>query len=417
MKENLQKLSTDPYKGVRDFYPDDMAVQNYIYGIWKKTLQSFGYEEYAASVLEPADLYRAKSGQELVNEQTYTFKDRGDREVTIRPEMTPTVARMVAAHKRELALPLRWFSIPNLFRYEQPQRGRLREHWQLNADIFGLDNVEAEIEIIYLAYQIMKNFGAKDSDFEIRLNDRGLLQAEIDKRISNEDSRINAIKLLDKKEKMPSEEFNKKWKEISGSDFDLNIEPNESIIKIISALNKSGVNNVKFSPTLTRGFDYYTGIVFEIFDTNPDNKRSLFGGGRYDDLTSLFGGDKVPAVGFGMGDVTMRDFLETHKLLPEIKSLTKLHVCTLDVKFIAPAEEIAMKLREKGLNVSVNLTDKKVGDQIGWASKHHIPYIVCIGDEEVRTGKMKLKNLSTSNEREIIVDEIVKEVSNNEKVE
>ena len=409
MKDSSKKLSTEPYKGVRDFYPEDMAVQNYIFDIWKKTAQSFGYEEYGASILEPANLYLAKSGQELVNEQTYTFTDRGDREVTIRPEMTPSVARMVAARKRELALPLRWFSIPNLFRYEQPQRGRLREHWQLNADIFGLEGIEAEIEIISLAYRIMKKFGAQDSDFEIRINDRRQLQAEVEKRLKNKDSYPDAARLLDKKEKMPEGEFQKKWQELSNEPFD-NISANDSVKQIIGALEKTGIKDMKFWPTLARGFDYYTGIVFEIFDTNPENRRALFGGGRYDELTALFGGDPVPAVGFGMGDVTMRDFLETHKLLPELKSATKLHICTLDAKYITQAQEIASRLREKGLTVSVNLTNKKVGDQITWADKHHIPFIICIGDEEIGSGKVRLKNLETGKETEIMIDRIYEDL-------
>src|SRR3989338_2736742 len=165
-----EKLSTDPYKGVRDFYPEDMAIQRYIFDTWAHVAESYGFERYDASVLEPAELYRAKTGEEIVNEQTYTFKDRGDREVTLRPEMTPTVARMVAARRRELSFPLRWYSIPNLFRYERTQRGRLREHWQLNADLFGVESIEADLELIRMADRIMKNFGAKQSDYEVRLN-------------------------------------------------------------------------------------------------------------------------------------------------------------------------------------------------------------------------------------------------------
>src|SRR5574343_1388711 len=158
-------LSTESYKGVRDCYPEDMAVQNYIFSTWKKVVERFGYSEYNASILEPAELYRAKTGEEIVNEQTYTFKDRGDREVTLRPEMTPSVARMVAAKRRELGFPLRWCSIPNLFRYEQPQRGRLREHWQLNVDIFGVFDLWAEVEVINVAFDLMKKFGASEKDF------------------------------------------------------------------------------------------------------------------------------------------------------------------------------------------------------------------------------------------------------------
>ncbi|HJL55801.1 MAG TPA: ATP phosphoribosyltransferase regulatory subunit, partial [Candidatus Paceibacterota bacterium] len=173
--KNKGKLGTEPYKGVRDFYPADMAVQNYIFGKMRKTVESFGYVEYGASILEPTELYEAKSGEELVKEQTYSFKDRGDRNVTLRPEMTPTLARMIAGKKRELSFPLRWYSIPNAFRYERPQRGRVREHWQLNADLFGSNEIDADVEIISLAYQIMKDFGAEDKDFEIRISYAGVL--------------------------------------------------------------------------------------------------------------------------------------------------------------------------------------------------------------------------------------------------
>ena len=163
-----KKLSTESYKGVRDFYPEEMFVQKYVFERMRKAVEKFGYVEYGASVLEPAELYRAKSGEEIVNEQTYSFTDRGDREVTLRPEMTPTVARMVAARRHELAFPLRWYSIPNLFRYEKPQRGRTREHWQLNVDLFGSDDIKADTEIISVVHEIMRSLGAAENDFEIK---------------------------------------------------------------------------------------------------------------------------------------------------------------------------------------------------------------------------------------------------------
>src|ERR1035437_3288617 len=197
--EKNKKLSTEPYKGVRDFYPPDMAVQKYIFDVWKKTAESFGYEEYGASVLEPADLYRNKTSEEIVNQQTYTFTDRGEREVTLRPEITPSVARMVAAKRRELVFPLRWYSIPNLYRYEQPQRGRIREFWQLNVDLFGVDSIEADIEIITFASQVMKNFGAKDEDFEIRVNSRNILRKIFEGKLINESFLSTAVRLLDRK--------------------------------------------------------------------------------------------------------------------------------------------------------------------------------------------------------------------------
>ncbi len=253
----MSKLSTEPYKGVQDFYPEDMAVQNYIFGVWRKVSEKFDYVEYSASPLEPTELYTEKSGDEIVNQQTFTFTDRGGRSVTLRPEMTPTLARMVAARRKSLKFPLRWYSIPNLFRYEKPQRGRRREHYQLNCDLLGLPGLEGDREMLSLAYAVMKEFGATDEDFEIRIN--------------NAD--IEAFR---------------------------DIAP-----------------NLVFDPELARGQTYYTGMVFEIFDSNKDNPRALAGGGRYDNLLELFDVEPVPAVGFGWGDITMKDFLETHELLPK----------------------------------------------------------------------------------------------------
>jgi histidyl-tRNA synthetase len=303
---NISKLSTEPYKGVRDFYPEDMAVQNYIFNVWRKVSEGQGYLEYSASILEPAELYRSKGSDEIVNDQMYLFTDKGDREVALRPEMTPTLARMIAARRKGLKLPLKWFSIPNVFRYEKPQRGRKREHWQLNCDLMGIAGLDAEVELITLAYKIMKEFGAEDSDFEIRINDREALK-NLDK---------NIMRLLDARSKMTEEEFQAKAVEISGKPFDLStIEQSERVKELLSILPKN--ITAVFDRTLTRGFDYYTGIVFEVFDANPENHRSLFGGGRYDNLLELFGVEPLPTVGFGMGDVTMRDFLITHKLLPK----------------------------------------------------------------------------------------------------
>ncbi len=301
----MKKIGTDPYKGVRDFYPEDMAIQNYIFATWRKVATEFSYLEYTASILEYAELYRSKGSDEIVNDQMYTFIDKGDREVALRPEMTPSLARMVAARRKGLKLPLRWFSIPNVFRYEKPQRGRKREHWQLNCDIMGIAESKAEIEIISLAYKIMKEFGAKDEDFEIKINDRETLKG-LDKPM---------MRLLDKRSKISQEEFEAESKGILGEPFDLSkIKQTEKITEIIDELKMNGVNNVVFDATITRGFDYYTGMVFEVFDTNPENRRSLFGGGRYDNLLEMFGVEPLPTVGFGMGDVTIRDFLETHEL-------------------------------------------------------------------------------------------------------
>lgn len=423
------KISTESYKGVRDFYPEDSFIMEYIFHVWKTVVESYGYVEYKASILESAELYKAKSGEEIVNDQTYTFTDRGEREVTLRPEMTPTVARMVAAKIHDLAFPLRWYSIPNLFRYEKPQRGRLREHWQLNVDLFGVDSIDADVEIISIAHKIMQTFRAKDEDFIIKINSRKIVNSLYAKFEINEENAYKVSKIIDKKDKISGDAFETALNEVIGektSEFiriltsaERLVEflgPEEAntkeLISVIEKLNSLGINNVSFEPTLMRGFDYYTGIVFEVFDLHPDNNRSVFGGGRYDDLLDIFGARKVPAVGFGAGDVTARDFLEAHELLPIYKPPTQLYICTLKPEFIDEANKIAETLRAQGICVAVDLTDKKVGDQIKTANKQSIPFVVCIGEDEVKSGIYPLKNLKSSEEKKVKVEEIISSLKN-----
>ena len=424
MSKNTIKITTEPYKGVRDFYPADMAVQNYIFNIMRKTVESFGYSEYESSVLEYAELYKAKSGEEIVNNQTYTFKDRGDREVSLRPEMTPTVARMIAAKLKEFSFPLRWYSIPNLFRYEKPQRGRTREHWQLNVDIFGVKNINADVEIISIASKIMRNFGLKDSDFEIKINSRKIIDYILNVlfKLSTEDS-YKVAKIIDKKNKVSIKDFKNMIQDIiperayefieilSSKNFEEFISklPDDAkllegvteIKRVIEKLENLGITNVVFAQDIMRGFDYYTGIVFEVYDKNPENIRAVFGGGRYDELLSIFGKESVPAVGFGMGDVVIRDILETYKLLPEIKPSSQLHICVIDDNYIDYAQDLAQLLREKGIKTTVDYSGKKIGDQIKYADKNKIPFVVIIGENEVKTGKLKLKELSSGKETEV----------------
>lgn len=416
------KLSTNPYKGVRDFYPDDMSLQKKIFNIWRNVAEKYGYEEYNASVLEPGELYKAKSGEEIINEQTYTFTDRGEREVTLRPEMTPTLARMVAGKRRELIFPLRWYSIPNLFRYEQPQRGRLREHWQLNVDIFGIESYEAEVEVINIAYDITKAYGLKDSDFEIKINNRKVMNYVTKDVFGLDDELAYKIsKLIDKKSKLPNDVFEKSVEEILGDKSEkmlalLNSKNFEEftshlpqtkeehrglkeIKKVIDGLEKLGIVNVVFDQTLMRGFDYYTGTVFEIFDKNPENRRSVFGGGRYDDLLDLFGGEKVPAFGFGAGDVIAKDLIETYSSIQKEKSfIADLAICVVGEQNNDYAMDLAQALRNKGQKVIVDFSSKKVGDKISNADKRGIKKIICIGDEETKTGKYKVKDLETGKE-------------------
>ena len=391
-------LETNPYKGVRDFYPENEQFQKWLFGKWRETAERFGYVEYNASVFEPADLYKAKTSEEIINEQTYTFTDRGERDVTLRPEMTPTLARMVAARRRDLGFPLRWYSIPNLFRYETPQRGRLREHWQLNADIFGLSGIEAEIEVIALAYAVLLSLGAKESDFEIRINDRRGKMAGLRERKLSPEEEGQVFRLLDKKDKMPLEDWREETRKILGEAYEIEMQKSDAVVKILEVLSKSGIGNTRFEPTLVRGFDYYTGIVFEIFDTKEENRRSLAGGGRYDNLLSLFGEEDVPAVGFGMGDVTIRDFLESRGLIPAYVSETRCAILTIEEQNTEAARKLASDLRAAGINTSIDPTDRKIGDKIKAAEKNKVPFIIVVGDEEENSGIYKTKRLSDGEE-------------------
>jgi histidyl-tRNA synthetase len=405
-----ESLSTEPYKGVRDFYPADWARLSALFSKMRTTLHASGYEEYNASPLERAELYEAKTSEEIVNEQTYTFTDRGDRRVTLRPEMTPTLARMVAGKRREIPLPLRWFSIPNVFRYERPQKGRLREHYQLNVDLVGSDSREADLEIIGLASELLRTFGAKESDFIIRVNSRALLTHACEASGLTPEATRAYLRLLDKKSKMTPETFVASRTALSprdplaviehdaGSSSDVAREK-RSLLDTVETLAKRGVDNAVFDPTLTRGFDYYTGVVFEIFDTNPANPRSLFGGGRFDKLVALFGGDPLPAVGFGMGDVTLSDFLDTHHLTPgERDARPELYLGTPSADDIPAAQAFARDLRAQGSRVFVNLTDRSLGDQIKDAVKRAIPLFIAYGADEVANQTVRMKILQTGEE-------------------
>src|SRR3989344_3823797 len=231
-------LSVEPYKGVRDFYPEEMFLQKYLFEKMRQTAESFGFVEYNASILEPAELYKAKSGEEIINDQTYTFTDRGAREVTLRPEMTPTITRMIAAKRRELPLPIKWYSIPNLFRYERPQRGRLREHFQFNVDLFGIATTSAEVEIIKVASELLLNLGAKETDFEIRINNRELTNATLDKFKLKDEEKLRISKAIDKKNKISKEIFREAIQVILGDKTDEFISILESNKKLVEFLGE-----------------------------------------------------------------------------------------------------------------------------------------------------------------------------------
>jgi len=404
-----EPLSTQSYKGVRDFYPSDMAVQRYIFDMWSETAERFGFERYDASVLEPSALYKAKGAEnaEMVNDQTYTFTDRGDREVTLRPEMTPTVARMVAGKRRELSYPVRWYSIPNLFRYERAQRGRLREHWQLNADIFGSNHFTTDVEVIQLAHQIFLDFGATEDMFEILINNRATMQhAYAAIGITDADMVTEVTRLNDRKDKISEEEYLSELTKITANPelaqtvktMIESEDPGDNLV--VATLKELGINNVHIDRSLARGFDYYTGTIFEIKDTHPENNRSLLGGGRYDNLTGLFGGEPISGIGFGFGDVTMKDFLITHDLMPEEVTYTSAALALLPMSpdQNLAALKIAQDIRATGLSCSVDNSERKIGKKINAAAEAKVIYSITVGSDEVASGTYTMKHLESGNE-------------------
>jgi histidyl-tRNA synthetase len=418
-------VPVDSYKGVRDFYPEDFHTQQYLFETMRDVVEHFGYEEYATSLLEPSELYAAKTSREIVDEQTYTFEDRGGRSVTLRPEMTPSVARLVAQKRRELTFPLRLFSIPNVFRYERPQRGRLREHWQLNCDLFGVAALEGDIEVILLAYELMRAFGATEKEFEIRINHRAvipetlaLLAAQHGLSLTKT-QQTELIRLMDRKDKLTPEKYAEALRELLGEELSELVltqytpatirkliqetKAGKNLLDLLDELEQRGIQNIIHDPHMVRGFDYYTGMIFEVFDTDKHNNRSLFGGGRYDNLMELFGQDPIPTVGFGMGDVTLRDFLDTHNLLPAYRSATDLYVAVASSSMNAFAAQLAQRLRRHDLTVAVDYTGKKIGDQVKTAVKKGVQFCIVVGEDEVQSGMYRLKHLPT--QREITVHE------------
>ena len=426
----MSNLSTQSYKGTRDYFPDDKRLQNYMFSTWKKTAESFGYEEYGTPLLEPLEIYTAKSGQELAGEQTYLFEDRGGRQVAIRPEMTPSLSRMVAARRQEMAMPARLFSIANFMRYERPQRGREREFWQLNADLFGVDGAWADAEIIELSHASVMAFGATQDMFKVRINNRKLINELMAGFLGLDFIGATMMtKLLDKKDKLPIEEFKRQAIEIFGSNAQVGLPKLAELIsmksldvlpesmldvpsvieirRVMQTLSEKGITNVEFDITLMRGLDYYTGTVFEFFDNSPENNRSLFGGGRYDGLVGLFGVEPTPTVGVGMGATPMQQFLEVHNLLPKIRTKTDVYVIAIDEKSLNGADRLVRELREAGVKVEFDFTLRKIDKQLKTAVKKGVPFAMFVGETELESGIYPIKNLDDSTEQQVDFDRVI----------
>ncbi len=410
--------SKKTYKGCRDFYPQDMRVRDFLFDRMRIIAEQFAYEAFDGPLLEEVALYKAKSGEELINEQIYSFTDRGGREVAIRPEMTPTLARMVANIHKQAAKPLRWYAIPNLMRYEKPQRGRVREHWQFNVDIFGAPTNLGEVEILELIVSFLTSFGATNEMFSILLNDRRVVDSVFTTLLSlDEDSSYKLYKVIDKAKKVSLEKLDQMINEIlvkseqqqifkdylNIANFEqLNsflakykIEENcQEFVNFVSLIKDQPYTPfIQYDPTIVRGLDYYTGVVFEIFDKHPDNNRAIAGGGAYANLLQIFNETPLAGIGFGLGDVTLRDFLETHKLLPDLsKPEHDLIIYYTDDNNQNKSFELARKLRQEQLKIECNLGTIKFNKIIKSAENKGYTFVAIV---EERDGKaqVQIKNL------------------------
>ncbi len=426
----MSSLPSEPYYGTRDWYPEDMRVRNYIFRTWRKIVKGYGYESYDTPLLEPIEMYTSRSGQELVAEQTYQFIDRSDHRVAIRPEMTPSVSRMIAARSSQVPLPARWFNIGEFMRYVTPQRGREREFWQLNCDLFGFDGPLADAELIGIGADIMHAFGATDDMFAVRVNNRKIIDYMMAHYLGLDGVQAQLMmKLFERRGKLAPEVFRDQVIDIYGRDAapaglqriaqllaaktmaDLpesirDSEPVREVQQLFTCLERAGVKNAIFDITLMRGLDYYTGTVFEFYDTHPENHRPLFGGGRYDGLVGLFGSHPVPAVGMAAGLTTMQLFLETHRLMPPLYSTTDIYMALSD-ESLRGATLVAKELRAEGVNVELDMMLRGRNEQLAIAAAKAIPHVIFVGESELKSEIFALIDSATGESKKMSLERVI----------
>lgn len=403
--------------GFRDFYPEDLSLRNHIFATWRSVAGRYGFEEYDGPPLESLEMYTQKSGDEIV-QQLYAFRDKGDRDVALRPEMTPTLARMVAARAQALKKPIRWFSIPQLFRYERQQRGRLREHFQLNMDIIGEAGPLADAELMAAAVDIMRAFGLGPNDVQLRVSDRRVLKALLSSRGVTEAQLPTAFAVIDRSERVPRNVLEEMLRdagygkrETSGV-FDVAVlrgqdaikaagEAAEPLSQAVQALRAMGLGDfVSIDLTIVRGLAYYTGIVFELFDAQKA-LRAIAGGGRYDGLLDL------PALGFGMGDVVLGELLKERGVAPKASIELGAFLIAVGGEDLPVVLQLAHALRERGIAVEYGLRHAAVRKQLELAAARGAARAVIVGPEERAAGLAVVRDLRTSTEAKVPIQQLL----------
>ena len=417
--------------GFRDFYPDDLAVRSHIMRTWREVARRYGFQEYDGPPLEPLDLYVEKSGPEIV-QQLYNFTDKGGREVALRPEMTPTLARMAGARAGGLRKPIKWFAIPQLFRYERQQRGRLREHFQLNLDILGEEDVSADAELLAAAIDMLRAFGLTEQDFVARVSDRRLLRALLLDAGVPEEQLVLVYNIVDKLERETREGMTKRLSEEAGlapesierifaifthREFGAvreaygareAVAPEiERMAQMFAQLEAMGLGGyVRFDLTIVRGLAYYTGVVFELFDTRGE-LRAICGGGRYDDLLKRVSGTDLPALGFGMGDVVLRELLSDRGLLPETRHSVDYYLVAVTPEQRGELLALAHRLRDAGHSVEYGFRHQKnIGKQFKTADAVGARRTVVLGPDDLAQGVVVVKEMATGEETRVPLAEL-----------
>jgi histidyl-tRNA synthetase len=417
--------------GFRDFYPEDLAVRNYIMGVWREVARRYGFQEYDGPPLEPTDLYVEKSGPEIV-QQLYNFRDKGDREVALRPEMTPTLARMVGARAGAMRKPIKWFSMPQLFRYERAQRGRLREHFQLNFDIVGDDGVGADVELLAAGIDVLRAFGLTEADFVARVSDRRLLRSLLVHAQVPEERLALVYNIVDKLERESRESIAGRLAEEAGlgptvveevleifahRDFDAVRDAyggtegiGEEVARmhrLLEDLDAMGLSPfVRFDLGIVRGLAYYTGFVFELFDARGE-LRAIAGGGRYDDLLARVSASDLPALGLGMGDVVLKELLADRGLLPAPSSKIDYYVVGVTPDERPEVLRVVQELRQAGNSVDYALRHQGVGKQLKTAAAAGAVRAAIIGPDEMAVGEVVVRDMGTGEEDRMPIERLI----------
>ncbi len=402
-------------KGTRDFYPREMAVRNWLYRKVREVSESFGYQEFEGPLLESIDLYAAKSGEELVKEQSFVFPDRGGDLLTLRPELTPTLMRMVAQRQKQLTYPLRWWSYGPFWRYERPQKGRAREFFQWNIDLIGVATPEADAELVAIMANFFKSLGLTPMEAKVVVNNRRLIDSELTQMGIPGGQKLYVFRLVDRRSKMKPKAWEAYGKEIGLSTTQMSgiktmlenhdlWKKSDELIQTFNTIDALGMANyIQYDPEVIRGLDYYTGTVYEGKAISPEIRRSIAGGGRYDNLLADVGGDPLPGTGFAMGDMVISILIKKYDLFPDSleASPAPVMVTIFDENHLLDSYKLAVELRQAGLYVATYPTTDKLSKQFKYADKIGAKVAIILGPDEIKNGQVAVKNLKTRSQENI----------------